>query len=99
MVEVTLNKSLDYLKNLKLGDAAYNSKIQKLYMQIYESKKLIVEIEKFSDEYTFEHQSECGFRSIIKVYLIAVAKALSACDRPSWIWRLLFFFSQNHQLK
>lgn len=98
MVEVTLNKSLDYLKNLKLGDAEYNSKIQKLYMQIYESKKLIVEIDKFADEYTFEQQRECGFRSIIKVYLIAVKKALAACDRPSWIWRP-FFFSHSRQLK
>lgn len=98
MVEVTLNKSLDFLKNLKLCDAPYNSKIQKLYMQINESKKYIVEIDKFADEYTFEHQKECGFRSIIKVYLIAVTKALAACKRPNWLWRLLFY-SNTQQLK
>lgn len=97
MSEVALNKSLDYLKNLKLGDASYNSKVQKLYVQIYECRKLVLEIEKFADEYTFEGR-ECGYRSIIKVFLRAVSDALSsACSRPKWIWWI--FYSKSRQLK
>lgn len=97
MSEMILNKSLEYLKNLKLGDASYNAKVQKLYMQIYECKKLIFEIEKFADEYIFKHQSECGFRSIIKVFLCAVNEALSACNQPKWFWKI--FYSKNRQIK
>lgn len=98
MSEVTLNKSLDYLKNLKLGDVSYNAKIQKLYMQIYESKKLVVTIDEFADEYAFDKsQRECGFRSIVEIYLIAVTKAVLACDKPSWIWKL--FYTKNRQIK
>jgi hypothetical protein len=97
MSEAALNKSLEYLKNLKLGDVSYNSKVQKLYMQIYECKKLISEIEKFADDYTFDHQSECGFRSIIKVFLSAVNEALTACNQPRWF--LKFFYSQKWQIK
>lgn len=97
MSEEKLNKSLDYLKNLKLGDAAYNSKIQKLYVQISECKKYVLNIEKFADEYTFDkHQRECGFRSIIEIFLLAVAKALISCDKPIF-WAL--FYTKSRQIK
>lgn len=98
MSEVALNKSLEYLNNLKLGDSCYNSKVQKLYTQIYQCKKLILEIEKFADEYSFDqHQKECGFRSIIKVFLCAVTDALTACSQPKWIWKI--FSSKKRQIK
>ncbi len=95
MSEEILNKSLEHLKNLKLGDSDYNSKIQKLYKQIYESRKLILEIEKFADKYTFNKYKECGFRSVIKVYLSAVSEAIKACDPPKWA----IFYFKNRQLK
>lgn len=91
MSELALNKSLDYLKNLKLGDASYNSKVQALYMKIYTCKDLIIEIENFADEYTFDqHQRDCGFRSTIKVFMSAVNDALSDCTQPKWHWRVLY---------
>lgn len=90
MSELKLNKSLEYLKQLKVGDVIYNKKIQRLYVQIYESKKLILEIESFADAYNFDKCTpENGFRSIIEVYLIAVKQAIETCDTPKGIWRLL----------
>lgn len=98
MSEVTINKNLDYLKNLKIGDAEYNSIIQKLYMQIYQSKKLILNIEKFVDQYTFdETRRECGYRSIIDIFLIAASKAVSACDKPHLIFKP--FYSKKRHIK
>lgn len=97
--ELLLNKALDYLKNLKLGDAAYNAKIQRLYLRIYESKGLILEIEHFADAYNFNQaaQRENGYYSIIDVYLIAVKKSLNACDKPRGVMR--FFTTNNKQIK
>ncbi|KAG5674630.1 hypothetical protein PVAND_004584 [Polypedilum vanderplanki] len=96
--ERKLNKALDYLKNLKLGDAVYNSKIQRLYLQIFESKNLILEIERFADAYSFDQNTpENGFFSVIDIFLIAMSRALKACDKPSGIWRL--FMTKNRQIR
>lgn len=98
MSELILNKSLDYLKSLKLGDAEYNSKIQKLYLQIYESKDLILKIEQFADAYSYDINSpENGFRSIIEIYLIAVKQSLAVCDKPKGIRK--YFVWKSQQIK
>ncbi|KAL7041376.1 hypothetical protein ACKWTF_000749 [Chironomus riparius] len=97
MSEEKITKSLEYIKNLKLGDAIYNSKIQRLYLQILESKKLIIEIESFADAYSFDQFTpENGFRSIIEIYFIAIAQALEACDKPKGIRK--FFMTRSRQI-
>jgi hypothetical protein len=98
MSEQKITKSLEFIKNLKLGDATYNSKIQHLYLQILESKNLILEIESFADAYSFDQFTpENGFRSIIEIYFIAIAQALEACDKPKGIRK--FFMTRSRQIK
>lgn len=95
MSESRLNQSLEHLKNLNLGDTDYNSKIQCLYAQISESKKLILQIENFADDYSFDKSTpENGFRSVIGVYFIAIKQALEACD-PRGIKKFITTKSQQ----
>jgi hypothetical protein len=96
--ELKLNKALEHLKNLKLGEADYNARIQRLYLQIYECKSLILEIEGFADVYSFDRDTpQNGFYSVIDVFLIAMRRALNACDKPRGIW--WFFMTKGRQMR